>query len=271
MSLNYSLVDIISYVISCFISYNQTLMKKLLLSIIFWFFVLVGFTNAINFTFTDNNWNYTPSTFTVNEEITLSNVEWICNYEFCELDIKQWFDVWHGDNLRWFIIYDNWNFFSDLWNWSTVVLQPWTYDVVSAWSNFTSVTFWNGVSSPVRKLDQNVVWFVNSISSRIVSIFNPIRDFVVNIVSFIWDIISFILYAFRSIIFLTYNLIYSILNWFVALFTQLTSTFSDLSVFMWSTTAILIYMFLLVILYIVFQFVLRLLLWKFHYKKVWWK
>lgn len=89
------------------------------------------------------------------------------------------------------------------------------------------------------------------------------------IVWFIWDLLWFLLYGVRSIILLIWNLIYSVLNWFVQMFSQLLSTFTDLSVFMWSTTSMLVSMFTLVIMLIWFQFLLRFFTWKFHYKKVW--
>ena len=85
---------------------------------------------------------------------------------------------------------------------------------------------------------------------------------------FIWDLISFLLYWVRSIILLVRNLIYTILNGFVQMFTQLMSTFTDLSVFMWSSTSMLVSMFTLVLMIIWFWFLLRFFTWKYHYNRV---
>lgn len=85
---------------------------------------------------------------------------------------------------------------------------------------------------------------------------------------FIWDLVLFLLYWVRSIILLVWNLFYSILNWFVELFTQLLSTFTDLSWFMGSSTSILVSLFVLVLLILWFQFLFRFFSWKYHYKKV---
>lgn len=92
-----------------------------------------------------------------------------------------------------------------------------------------------------------------------------------NILWFIWDLIVFLLYAVRSILLLLWNIIYNIFNWFFDFFTQLNSTFEDLSLYMWSTTTIMFSFFLLILLIIVFWFLFRFFTWKYHYNKISWK
>lgn len=133
----------------------------------------------------------------------------------------------------------------------------WVFDWIWDWFNNLAQTFakvwdriayviWDAFSSIRNAFMQTIPW---------------------KICGFIWDIVMFLLYGIRSILLLLWNLIYSILNWFVEMFTQLNSTFYDLSYFMWSSTSILISLFSLALLIIWFWFLLRFFTWKYFYNR----
>lgn len=150
-----------------------------------------------------------------------------------------------------------------------------TWDNVSCeWMNSFECWLQNSDIAGWGRSLNNTLWSIwDKISDTVGGAFWSIRNAFMStsawkVVWFIRDMISFLFYGVRSIILLLWNLLYSILNWFVALFTQLLSTFTDLSFFMWSTTSLLISLFILVLLIIWFQFLLRFFTWKYHYNKV---
>ena len=136
----------------------------------------------------------------------------------------------------------------------------WVLNSMDSWAESMSNRLWKWF---------DLIWhYISDWFSSIWNVF--MQTYVWKILGFIWDIITFLLYWARSIILLVRNLIYSILNWSVQLFTQLMSTFTDLSLFLWSSTSILISLFSLVLFIICFQFLIRFFIWKFHYKWLKW-
>lgn len=143
------------------------------------------------------------------------------------------------------------------WSWNTALSDALNNSTFWQYMQGIGDTLWRFADKTVGNFN-NVMW--------------NIGDFFINIVwkpiLFIWDLIVYLLYAIKSIIVLVWNLLYSILNGFIEMFVWLWQTFHDLSYFMGVKTSMLISMFILVLIIIWFQFLLRLFLWKFHYKKV---
>lgn len=145
------------------------------------------------------------------------------------------------------------------WSWNTALSDALNNSTFWQYMQWVSDTLWRSADRVANTIGDSFKWVVDYFLHNTV---------VWNIVSFIWDMIMFLLYSVKSIISLVWNLLYSILNWFVDMFVWLWNTFIDLSYFMGAKTSMLISMFILVLIIIGFQFLLRLFLWKFHYKKV---
>lgn len=80
--------------------------------------------------------------------------------------------------------------------------------------------------------------------------------------------IEYLFYAVKSIFNLLRNVLYAVLDWSVSIFGWLIQTFEDLSLYMWKPTSLLLSLFVIVLIILIFQFILRILFWKFHYKKM---
>lgn len=80
--------------------------------------------------------------------------------------------------------------------------------------------------------------------------------------------IEFVFYAVKSIFNLIRNVVYAVLDWSVSIFGWLMDIFEDLSLYMWRPASLLLSLFVVVLILLVFQFILRLLFWKFHYGKL---
>lgn len=87
------------------------------------------------------------------------------------------------------------------------------------------------------------------------------------VVTFIWSMIEYLFYAVKSIFNLLRNILYAVVDWSVSIFGWLIQTFEDLSLYMWKPTSLLLSLFVIVLIILVFQFIFRILFWKFHYKK----
>lgn len=123
----------------------------------------------------------------------------------------------------------------------------WIADTLARIWDRISLAIWDSFSSLRNVLMNTVIW---------------------KIFSFLWDIVMFLLYGVRSIILLIWNLIYTIFNWFVTdLFIWVSDTFYNLSYYMWSSTSILVSLFILTLIIIWFQFLIRFFMAKYYYNK----
>ena len=82
------------------------------------------------------------------------------------------------------------------------------------------------------------------------------------LIDFIWWIFRFLYYGAKSIYYLVINL-FSTVTWSVTYY--LNGVFSTMGYFTWSSTSVFISLFQLVLILIVFSFIVRVILWKFHY------
>lgn len=110
----------------------------------------------------------------------------------------------------------------------------------------------------------------NSFSSFIRNFFSYFWDVIRSspfwkILNFIRDILVFLIYAVRSIINIIRNFIYVILPNVIV---WVEETFYNLSLYIWKPAMYLFQLFWVILLILIFQFILRLLTWKYHYKKV---
>lgn len=125
--------------------------------------------------------------------------------------------------------------------------NQWFFDSLLSW--------WESANQTLGKVWDHIV---NAISGAFTNVRNAFMTTIPwKICQFIWDILSFLFYWVRSIILLIRNTLTSILNWFIEMFSWLLWTFTDLSYFMWSTTSLLISMFICVMLIITFGFIFR--------------
>lgn len=118
-----------------------------------------------------------------------------------------------------------------IWNWFSAIWKIWSFSFESLWNAFMSTPLWK-------------------------------------ILSFIWSMIEYLFFAVKSIFNLIRNVLYAVLDWSVSIFVWLMQTFEDLSFYMWRSASLLLSLFVCVLILIVFQFILRLLFWKFHYWKL---
>lgn len=118
-----------------------------------------------------------------------------------------------------------------IWNWFSAIWKLWSFSFESLWRAFMDTPLWS-------------------------------------ILSFLWGIIEFIFFAFKSIVRLIWDILYTVLDWSVSVFSWVTETFENLSLYMWKPTVFLFELFCIVLMLLIFQFIIRILFWKFHYKKM---